>query len=65
MKNSKFLILSAKNGERYFNLVAPNGQIILSSETYKSQAALKNGIRVAIKAAKTAKIVDKTKHKRK
>ena len=40
----KFEIKRAKNGEFYFNLLASNGEIILSSEMYKAKASAKNGI---------------------
>ncbi|MEM9254084.1 MAG: YegP family protein [Pseudomonadota bacterium] len=34
----------AKNGDHFFNLLAGNGQIILSSEMYSSRSAAENGI---------------------
>jgi uncharacterized protein YegP (UPF0339 family) len=40
----KFEIKRAKNGEYYFNLLASNNEIILTSETYKAKASAKNGI---------------------
>jgi uncharacterized protein len=40
----KFTLKKARNGEIYFNLHATNGEIILSSETYKSKAGAANGI---------------------
>ena len=40
----KFEIKKASNGEFFFNLVASNGQIILSSEMYKAKASANNGI---------------------
>lgn len=39
----KFETKKGKGGFR-FNLIAPNGKVILSSETYKSKAGLENGI---------------------
>ena len=39
-----FEMKTAKNGESMFNLKAGNHQIILTSETYSSEAACKNGI---------------------
>ena len=41
---AKFQIKRAKNGEFHFNLLAGNGEIILSSELYKAKASAKNGI---------------------
>ncbi len=40
----KFEITKRKNGEFQFNLKAGNGQIILTSEGYKTKAACENGI---------------------
>jgi uncharacterized protein len=40
----KFEIKKATNGEFFFNLLAGNGQIILSSEMYKAKASAQNGI---------------------
>lgn len=40
----KFVITTRKNGEFQFNLKATNGQVILSSESYKTLAACKNGV---------------------
>ncbi|MDO4758899.1 MAG: YegP family protein [Rikenellaceae bacterium] len=40
----KFVIKLRKNGEFQFDLKASNGQVILSSEGYKSKASCKNGI---------------------
>jgi uncharacterized protein YegP (UPF0339 family) len=41
--DGKFETKKGKGGFR-FNLIAPNGKVILSSETYKSKAGLENGI---------------------
>lgn len=40
----KFEITKRKNDEFKFNLKAGNGQVILTSEGYKSKAGCKNGI---------------------
>lgn len=40
----KFELKVAKNGDFHFNLVAVNGQIIMSSEMYKSKSSAENGI---------------------
>ncbi len=40
----KFELKQAKNGEYHFNLLAGNGQIILTSEMYKTKASAENGI---------------------
>ena len=43
-KNPKFEIYTDKKGEFRFRLKATNGQIIATSEGYKSMASCKNGI---------------------
>lgn len=40
----KFVISTRKNGEFQFNLLASNGQVILSSEGYSTKTACLNGI---------------------
>jgi len=40
----KYEIKRAKNGEYYFNLKAVNGEIVLTSETYKAKDSAKTGI---------------------
>lgn len=44
-EEGRFEVLEAKNGEHYFNLKASNGQIIGTSETYKSMASCNNGMK--------------------
>ena len=40
----KFEITTRKNGEFQFNLKAANGQVILTSQGYKSKATCLNGV---------------------
>lgn len=40
----KFHLKVAKDGQLHFNLVAGNGEIILTSELYKAKASALNGI---------------------
>ncbi len=40
----KFQLKTAKSGEIYFNLLATNGQVILTSETYSAKRGALNGI---------------------
>lgn len=40
----KFVISKRSNGEFQFNLLAGNGQVILSSEGYSAKAGCENGI---------------------
>jgi uncharacterized protein YegP (UPF0339 family) len=41
---AKFELKSSKNGQFMFNLKAGNGEIILTSETYKEKTGALNGI---------------------
>ena len=56
----KFEISAAKTGLK-FNLVAPNGESIASSQVYASKSACKNGIASVKKIAAVAAIEDQTK----
>ena len=40
----KFVITTRKNGEFQFNLKATNGQVILTSEGYKTKVSCLNGV---------------------
>ena len=40
----KFVVFKGKDGQDYFRLKAGNGEIILSSEGYKSRKSCANGI---------------------
>ena len=51
----KFEVKATKNGQFMFNLKAPNGEIILTSEMYKTKKGLKNGIKSVKTNAKVAK----------
>jgi uncharacterized protein len=48
---AKFQLKRAANGKHHFNLVASNGQVVLSSEMYESRAAALNGIKSVQKNA--------------
>ncbi len=47
----KFELKVARNGKYHFNLLAGNGQIILTSEMYESKSAAVNGIASVAKNA--------------
>ena len=47
----KFEIKTAKNGEYLFNLYAPNGKIVATSETYVTRQKLMRGIKSVRKNA--------------
>ena len=54
----KFEITKDKAGEFRFNLKAGNGQVILSSEGYKTKDACNNGIASVKKNAPDASVED-------
>ena len=56
MKNPKFEIRQAKNGQWYFNLIARNGRKILHSELYTTKENAKNGIHSVIENAYESRI---------
>lgn len=55
----KYVIKEAKTGSK-FNLVAGNGEVIASSQIYKSASGLKNGIASVQKNAPNAAIENQT-----
>lgn len=58
--DSRYERKSSSNGESYFVLKASNGQIIGTSETYSTAAAMENGIEAVKSNALSAGIVDST-----
>ena len=55
-----FQIKKTSSGEYRFNLKATNGQVIATSESYKTKAACLNGIESVRKNAPEAKVDDTT-----
>ena len=51
IKDKNFEIKVARNGKRFFNLIATNGQVIGSSQMYASRSGLRKGIRSVQKNA--------------
>ncbi len=56
----KFVLKKGSTDKFHFNLVASNGQVIATSETYESKSAALNGIESVQKNAPDAKIDDQT-----
>ena len=54
----KFEIKTRKNGEFQFNLKATNGQVILTSEGYKTKASCINGVESVKKNSQDEKRFD-------
>lgn len=60
LDEDNFERLEARNGEYYFNLLARNGQVIGTSETYKSTQGRDRGIDSVMRNAPNAKVADLT-----
>lgn len=58
VKNPKFELYEDKAGEYRFRLKAANGQIVATSEGYKTKAACENGIASIKKNAPEAEVVE-------
>ncbi len=56
----KFVLTEAKTGFK-FNLVAGNGEVIATSQVYKSKATATNGITSVVANSQVAAIEDQTK----
>jgi len=56
----KFMLKKGSTGKFHFNLVATNGQVIATSESYESKAAALKGIESVRKNAAEAELVDQT-----
>jgi uncharacterized protein YegP (UPF0339 family) len=57
----KYEILKAKDKTFYFVLKAKNGEIIITSETYKTKQACKKGIRSVKVNSIFSRTIDSTK----
>jgi uncharacterized protein YegP (UPF0339 family) len=57
---AKFVLKKGSTGKFHFNLVAPNGQVIATSEAYESKTAALNGIESVQKNAPVAEVDDQT-----
>lgn len=60
LKRMKFEILKAKGKQFYFVFKATNGEVLLTSETYKSKQACKDGIKLIKRNSIFAKTIDLT-----
>jgi uncharacterized protein len=57
---AKFVLLKGSTGKFRFNLVATNGQVIATSESYESKSAAFNGIESVKRNAPNAEVDDQT-----
>ena len=60
MTKPKFEIFKDETDQFRFRLVAPNGEIIATSEAYEAKVSCMNGIKSVKENAPKAKIVDLT-----
>ncbi len=60
MVTVKFVVKKASNGEYRFNMVASNGQIVATSETYKEKRSALATVESIMKNAGTATIDDQS-----
>ncbi len=56
----KFVLKKGTTGKYHFNLVASNGQVIATSESYERKQSALNGIESVKSNAPTAEIDDET-----
>ena len=57
---AKFVLKRGSSGKFHFNLLASNGQVIATSETYESKSAAINGIDSVKKNAPVAEVDDQS-----
>jgi uncharacterized protein YegP (UPF0339 family) len=57
---AKFVLKKGSTGKFRFNLVATNGQVIATSESYETKASAVNGIESVKRNAPNAEIDDQT-----
>jgi uncharacterized protein YegP (UPF0339 family) len=56
----KFVLKKGSSGKFHFNLLAGNGQVIATSETYESKQSAMNGINSVKENAPAAEVDDQT-----
>ncbi len=57
---AKFVLKKGSSGQYHFNLLAANGQIIATSETYERKQSALNGIESVKTSAHGAEVDDQT-----
>ena len=57
----RFEISKARDGQFYFKLIAPNNEVIATSEMYTTKQSCENGVDSVKKWAPTASIDDTTR----
>jgi uncharacterized protein YegP (UPF0339 family) len=57
---AKFVLKKGSTGKYHFNLIATNGQVIATSESYESKASALNGIESVKRNAPAAEVDHQT-----
>ena len=57
---AKFVLKKGSTGKFRFNLVATNGQVIATSESYETKASAVNGVESVKRNAPNAEVDDQT-----
>ncbi len=57
---ARFVPKKTSGGKHRFNLMASNGQVIGTSQSYTTEASCKNGMKSVAKSAPDAKVDDQT-----
>lgn len=57
---AKFIVKKSPTGKFRFNLLATNGQVVATSQSYESKAACMSGLRSVQKSASAAIVDDQT-----
>jgi len=59
-RKPRYELKSTANGQYHFVLIAPNGKIVLQSETYTTKQNALKGVETVRKYSDTLTIIDKT-----
>lgn len=59
-RKARYEIKNTEDGQFHFVLIAPNGKVILQSETYTAKQNANKGILAIRKYAETLNVLDKT-----
>lgn len=61
-RGGKYILTRSESGSFHFTLVAPNGEVIATSESYATKGAAQNGIDAVRGVAVDAVLEDQTPH---
>ncbi len=58
VRNGKFVIKQGRGGKTHFVLLASNGRVVVTSETYESKQSCLKGIEAVKRLAADAAVID-------